>query len=150
MEIERTKFALESVKDFLSEHGRNPLIENFCVQYLIVCLYSEMEEALSALIRIRLSGIGDERVAKFIASTNDAMIRRVKKSEINDVLKKFGCEELVDGHIDGVNLQPYFDAISNRHLVTHGEGCSMTLEEFERAIPCANLLLRTVEDAIAA
>jgi len=149
MQVERTKFAFESVKGFLDQSGRDPLIENFCVQYLIVSLYSEMEKLLAKTIENRLQGIGDGRAAIFIAATNDAMIRRVKKAEINDLLKKFGCEEIIDNHIDGTNLQPYFDAISSRHLVTHGDGCTMTLDDFEKVLPCADLILASVEQMIS-
>lgn len=149
MRIERTRFAFESVKGFLDARGRDALIENFCVQYLIVSLYSEMEDALSRMIRARLQGIGDEKIAKFILATNDAMIRRVKKAEINDLLKKFGCDDLIDGYIGENNIQPYFDAIANRHLVTHGDGCRMTLDDFEKVLPCADLILLTVSESIA-
>lgn len=146
--LERTRFAFESVSNHFASTGRDALIESFCVQYLVVCLYSEMERMLSNIVSDRLSQIEDQKVAKFIASTNDAMIRRVKKAEINDLLKKFGCDQLVEAEIDELNLQPYFDAIANRHLVTHSEGCSMTLDEFSRAIPCAEKILEKVTGAI--
>lgn len=149
MQVERTKFAFENIKEFFERNGRDPLVESFLVQYLIVNLYSEMEKLLAQTIRARLAGVGDGRAAEFIAATNDAMIRRVKKAEINDVLKKFGCDEIIDNQIDGVNLQPYFDAIAGRHLVTHGDGCSMTLEEFECVLPCADLILESVQQMIA-
>lgn len=144
MPIVHTRFAFESIKDYLVARGRDPLIENFCVQYLVVRLYSEMEDMLVTIIRQRLEGIGDPKIAAFVSATNDNMIRRVKKAEINDILKKFGCDELLDAFIDGQNLQPYFDAIHNRHLVTHGDGCSMTLDEFEKVLPCADLILEKV------
>jgi hypothetical protein len=80
------------------------------------------------------------------------MIRRVKKSEINDIIRKFGCDEedCVGDELEGLKLQPYFDAIANRHSVAHGTGCDMTLDEFERAIPCAEKIFIAVEKAIAA
>lgn len=149
MSIVKTHFAYESIKEFLRISGRDPLIESFCVQFLVVRLYSEMEDALASIIRQRLDGLGDPKIAAFVTATNDNMIRRVKKAEINDVLKKFGCDDLIEGFIGEHNLQPYFDAIQNRHLVTHGDGCNMTLEEFAKVLPCADLILAKVAQSIA-
>jgi hypothetical protein len=151
VQLERTRFALENVREFIAQAGSNPLIENFLVQYLLVSFYSEVEDTLARILRARIAAVTDSKLAVFIATTNEAMIRRVKKSEINDILKKFGCDEAscVGDELDGMNLQPYFDAIANRHSVAHGSGCDMTLDEFERAIPCAERIFLAVQEAIA-
>jgi hypothetical protein len=149
--LERTRFALESVRAFLARAGSDALIENLLVQHLVISFYSEVEDTLANVIRARLAGIADAKLAAFIATTNDAMIRRVKKADINDIIKKFGCgdEACLGDELDGISLQPYFDAITNRHSVAHGSGCDMTLDEFERAIPCAERIFVAVESAIA-
>ncbi|MGZ8286379.1 MAG: hypothetical protein ACXW27_00645 [Allosphingosinicella sp.] len=98
-----------------------------------------------------MDAIQDRRVAKFIFQTNEAMIRRVKKSDINDILRKFDCGDgdIISDQMDGINLQPYFDAITNRHLVSHKDGVSMTLEAFAAVLPCAEQIFDTVERVIA-
>jgi hypothetical protein len=47
------------------------------------------------------------------------------------------------------NLQPYFDAITNRHKVSHDDGAAMTLEDFGKALPCAEAILDAVAEALA-
>lgn len=145
MSVARTTFAFDTLKSHFETHGRDALVESFCVQYLVVCLYAEMEKILSAIIATRLQRVSDAQVANFILLTNDAMIKRVKKADINDLLKKFGCEEMIGGELDGTNLQPYFDAVLNRHLVAHGEGSSMTLDDFEKVLPCVDLILQKIK-----
>ena len=152
MRLLRTQFAFEAMTSHLDGIGRNALIESFFVQYLLVCFYSEVESELAKIIAARLSTIGDPKVACFIQKTNDAMIRRTKKSEINDILKKFGCAdgELLGDSIDAISIQPYFDAITNRHLVSHYDGSGMTFEDFRKSLDCAEQVFRFVESAIAA
>lgn len=151
MQLQRTQFAIEAIRTHLDAHGRDALIESFFVQYLLVCLYSEMEDGLAKIISSRLSEIEDPKVSNFIKITNDAMIRRTKKADINDILKKFGCDEdkLIENEVNGKSMQPYFDAISNRHLVSHASGCNMTIDDFEKSVECAEMLFEVVKDAIA-
>ena len=151
MRLARTSFAAEEIRAFLAaSRGRSPLIENYLVQYLLISLYSEAEESIRTIILERLRGIGDQKVASFISRTNDAMLKRVKKAEINDVLAKFSCGEgdVIGKRLEGVTLQPYFDAITNRHLVCHGSGADMTLDEVKEAISCAERILEELEVAL--
>jgi hypothetical protein len=73
--------------------GRNPLIEVYLVQFLLVAFYAEVEEKIKAIVIKRLNVIDDQKVAHFIYKTHEGMLKRVKKAEINDVLQKFGCGE---------------------------------------------------------
>lgn len=151
MRLPRTQFALEEINQHVATHGRNPLIETYFVQYLLIAFYSEVEEQIKTIIQNRLSEVTDARVGHFIFLTNEAMIRRVKKAEINDVLRKFKCGDgdVISQYLEHENLQPYFDAITNRHLVSHSDGVTMTLDSFAAAIPCANKILQAVEVLIA-
>jgi hypothetical protein len=147
MRLVRTQFAYDEIRSHLATQASNPLIENYFVQYLLVAFYAETESIIKNLISVRLATIEDEQVAHFIFQTNEAMIRRVKKSDINDVLQKFKCG---DGDVLGreggdFNFQPYLDAITNRHLVSHGVGASMTLDGFANVLPCAEHIFDLVE-----
>lgn len=151
MKLVRTQFAYDEIKAHLGSSVSNPLIENYFVQYLLVAFYAETEEVIKSLISNRLAQIGDEQVAHFIYQTNEGMIKRVRKSDINDVLQKFKCG---DGDIlaregGDFNFQPYFDAITNRHLVSHASGASMTLDDFGEALPCAEFIFDVVERLLA-
>lgn len=150
MRLSRTSFAFDEIKQFLQDAGNNPLVENCLVQYLLVAFYSEVEERIKEIISARISNIQDRKVAAFVFKSNEGMLKRVKKSEINDVLQKFDCGEgdIISGLVGGVNLQPYFDAITNRHLVSHQSGTTMTLNRFGEALSCAETILDTVEIAL--
>lgn len=152
MRLTRTTFAYDIIQQHLVAAGRNPLVEIYFVQFLLVALYAEIEEKLKLIVERRLSLVSDRKVASFIYRTSEGMIRRVKKAEINDLLQKFDCGEgdVIAALVGDVNLQPYFDAITNRHLVSHDDGAQMTLEYFGQALPCAELILDTVERALSA
>jgi len=151
MYLVRTTFAYDEVTTHLAAAGRNPLIEIYLVQFLLVALYAEVEEKIKEIIAARLRLVEDQKVAEFIFKTNEGMLKRVKKSEINDVLQKFGCGDgdVISARLPDMNLQPYFDAITNRHKVSHDDGASMTLEDFGKALPCAEAILDAVEKALA-
>lgn len=151
MRLVRTSFALDEVQDFVASTEANSLITSYFVQYLLICFYSEVEEKIKAIIADRLNMVSDRKVAAFIFKSNEGMLKRVKKSDINDVLKKFDCGDgdIISDLLCDINLQPYFDAITNRHLVSHDNGSHMTLDGFSAALPCAEAILDAVEAALA-
>lgn len=150
MRLVRTSFALEEVTEFLSNTQGSPLIDSYLVQYLLVSFYSEMEDKIKDIVNNRLSQITDVKVSYFVAKTNEGMLRRVKKAEINDVLQKFNCGEgdVIGALVGNLNLQPYFHAITNRHLVSHQNGTNMTLSRFAEAVQCGEIILDAVENAL--
>src|SRR5688572_26242725 len=120
MNLERTRFAAEEIDAFLAScAGRNPLIENYLAQYLLIAFYSETEEIIKSIIKSRISAISDPKVSSFIFLTNEAMIRRVKKADINDILQKFDCGDgdIIANHIEEQEYQLYSAVIANRHNV---------------------------------
>jgi len=151
MRLARTSFAAEEIRNFLAQSpSQNPLIQNYFAQFLLITLYSEAEQSVKNIKLRRLRGVNDEKIASFISRTNDGMIKRVKKAEINDVLSKFNCGEgdVIGRRLQGQQLQPYFDAITNRHLVCHGNGSEMTLDDVIEAISCAEMILNELEVAL--
>ena len=150
MRLVRTSFSFDEIKSFLMKTGNIPLIESYLVQYLLVAFYSEVEEKIKEIISNRILNIQDRKVASFILTTHDAMLRRVKKSDINDVLKKFNCGEgdIISNLLGDNNIQAYFDAITNRHLVSHQSGTNMTLSRFHEALTSAEMILNAVEQAL--
>ena len=150
MRLERTRFAAEEIEAFLEQAaGKNPLIENYLAQYLLIAFYSETEEIVAKIIKARLAEVDDPRVASFIYLTNEKMIRRVKKAEISDVLEKFSCgPDVIGERVEEQDYQLYSAVITNRHNVSHGEGAEMTLPEIVKAIPCAEKIFETMEQAL--
>lgn len=150
MRLIRTSFALEEVSEFLEKTQSNPLIDSYLVQYLLVAFYSEMEDRIKEVVTSRISQIMDSKVSHFVSKTNENMLKRVRKAEINDVLHKFNCGEgdVISSLVGDLNIQPYFDAITNRHLVSHQTGTNMTLSRFIEAVACAEAILDAVELAL--
>jgi hypothetical protein len=151
MRLVRTSFAFDETNAYIESTQKNSLVESYFVQYLLIAFYSEVEEHVKKIISKRLDEVQDRKVASFIFKSNEGMLRRVKKAEINDVLQKFDCGEgdVISGLVGEMNLQPYFDAITNRHMVSHRDGVSMTLEDFAKALPCAEAILNALELALA-
>ncbi|KQU49767.1 hypothetical protein ASG67_11750 [Sphingomonas sp. Leaf339] len=152
MRLARTAFALDEVQGFLRGGENNPLVESYLVQYLLVAFYSELEEHVKGIIAARISQVQDRKVAYFVAKTHEHMLKRVKKSEINDVLQKFGCGEgdVISSLVGDLNLQPYYDIITNRHLVSHQGGTNMTMSQVAAALPVAEVVLNALAGALAA
>jgi len=152
MYLIRTNFAYDEAVSHLSSSASNPLIESYLVQYLLISFYSEVEEKIKEIISERISNINDYKVSSFVFKTNEGMIKRIKKADINDVLSKFSCGEgdIISEALPNINLQPYFDAITNRHLVSHQQGSAMTLNYFATALPCAEAILTTVKELLDA
>lgn len=93
MHLVRTNFAYEETAAHMERVGRNPLIEVYLVQFLLVAFYAEIEEKVKEIVSARLATINDRKVASFIFKSHEGMLKRVKKADINDVLQKFDCGE---------------------------------------------------------
>ena len=116
----------------------------------MIAFYAEFEERMKEIVSQRLSLIADRKVAAFIVKLNEGMIKRINKTDINDLLKKFDCGDgdIISGRVGELNLQPYFDAVTNRHKVSHDQGSTMTLDGFGAAIPCAEAILNVVKEVL--
>ena len=149
--LERTRFALSEVEEYLNYiEEPAPLIEIFLVSYLTISFYSEMEEHVKQIYQNRLNFNGDARLEFFIHTTNEAMMRRVKISEISDLANCFGddCRDNFRNNLDERDVQAYSSVISNRHRVAHGRGGNLTIGDIRTAIIAADCILESLENAI--
>lgn len=149
--LDRTRFVTEEITDFLAiQAEKNRTIESYFTQHLLVVFYSETEQKIKKLVEQRLAQIEDRKVAKFIYSTNEGMLNRIKKGELNDLLQKFDCGEgdIIGDEFSPIEHQKYSGAIANRHQVSHGEGASMTLDEFLEVLDATEKILTFVQEKI--
>lgn len=149
--LQRTEFALAQVKAHLANlNDPVPQIESFLVQYLAVAFYSEIEEQVKRVYKDRLHFNGDRRLEFFVLKTNEKMIGRVKKSNINDLAECFGedCKDLFIENLEPNDIAAYSSIISNRHNAAHGRGGTLTLNDVERAVEAADRVLDSLENAI--
>jgi hypothetical protein len=149
--LEKTRFALEEIKLFCSQNQPTPLVTSYFAQYLAVSFYSETEQIVRSVLEDRLSRIADRKVTCFIASGSGALLKRVKKTELNDLLIKFDCGQgdVLGQHVNEEDVQAYSSIITDRHRTSHGDGAGVTIGDVERALPCAERLFDAFEQLIA-
>lgn len=147
----RTGLALKEIESFLGtvEH-ESPLVENYLAQYLAVAFYSEMEERVKAVYQDRIQGSGDVRIANFILKTQDAMLGRVRKSDIKEMAKCFGddCRDRFNAALSEELVQKYQNVILNRHETSHTTGSSVTIDDVKVAVEAAETILDALNLAI--
>lgn len=148
--LEKTRFALDEIKAFCAASPPNPLVSSYFAQFLAVSFYAETEQTVRKILEDRLSRINDEKVSSFISSGNGAIFKRVRKTDLNDLLSKFKCGDgdIIGAHVDEVDTQAYSSIINDRHLTSHGEGSSITIADVERALPCAERMFDIFEQLI--
>lgn len=148
--LQRTRFALEEIKSHCNETGATPLIKSYFANYLAVIFYAETEQLLRKIMEDRLSSLGDAKVESFVNYGAGSFFNRVKKKELNDLLKMFGCGEgdLLAEEVSEVDVQLYSAIITDRHTTSHGTGSNVTIEQIEVATPCAERLFDAFERII--
>ncbi|WP_337184241.1 HEPN domain-containing protein [Shinella sp.] len=145
----RTEFAYSGIKQHLEEASGGGAIASYLVQYLVISLYAEMEEHVAQIIKDRLHFNGDKKLERFVFTTNEGMIKRVKKSDIAEVLQKFGMEkEEILGDVTEADVGYYSTAIAHRHNVAHKQGAPITISQFENALDAAEKILASLEKCI--
>lgn len=149
--LDRTRFALEEIKTFCSSSEPSPLIQSYFSNYLSVLFYSEVEQVVRKILEDRLSRIDDAKVSSFINHGSGKLFTRVKKNEMNELLKMFGCGDgdLLSEHVDDSEVQKYSAIIVDRHLTSHGTGSNVTIPQIEAAVPCAEKIFSAFENIIA-
>lgn len=148
--LDRTRFALDEIKSFCISAEASPLIQSYFSNYLSVLFYAEVEQIVRNILEDRLSQINDKKVSMFINHGSGKLFARVKKNEINDLLKMFGCGDgdLLSQYVDDSEVQRYSAIILDRHLTSHGNGSNVTIPQIEAAVPCAEKIFAAFEQII--
>ncbi len=144
MRLLRTNAAVSACKAHLSTTASaGTSIESFLTQHVLVLLSAEVESVVRDLVVQRAERCGDDAVAAFVRNASERLLRSVAKSEIAGLIGRFGPEQqkafndqLVDREVTA-----YSNAISNRHLVSHSSGVTVTFVELEAGVEAAERLL---------
>lgn len=148
MRLDRTSAVLDQIEGSMRDDADRGLIESFLAQYAAVVMYSEMEEKLSDIIRIRLTSYTHQAMAAFVSTTLKDLIRRTQKSDIMKFSARFGDDfklrfnELVNAS----EVTLYTNVISARHEIGHRRGSNVTIYEVRQGIAAANHILLSLND----
>jgi hypothetical protein len=125
-------------------------IANYFSQIATVVFFSEMEEKLKEIVKDRFRHGGDEKLATFLAKTNEKLLSRMKRKEISDTVGLFGdaCKEDFQSRFPASDLEIYSNVIKDRHDTSHGDGGTVTLSEVKRAVEIAERILVSVKEVI--
>lgn len=126
-------------------------ISSYFAQIATVTMFSEMEENLKEIVKERFRHGGDEKLANFLAKTNEKLLARMKRKEISDTVGLFGdqCREDFLSRFPPIELEVYSNVIKDRHETSHGDGGSVTLAEVRTAVEIAERILISIKEVIA-
>ncbi|WP_146184093.1 MULTISPECIES: HEPN domain-containing protein [unclassified Caulobacter] len=154
MRLLRTAMVLEVAERHLQNEAANSpdfaLVSNYLAQVATVTFYAEMEQRLHEVVRNRLMGAGDEKLAYFLAKHREALVKRVKKSEIADTAAMFGadCKDQFSSNFSDAEITIYNNIITDRHQNAHGNGGGVTISDVKLAFPIAERILDALSKAI--
>lgn len=126
-------------------------IASYFAQIATVVFFSEMEENLREIVRERFRHGGDEKLATFLAKTNEKLVARMKRRDISDTVGLFGdeCKVAFQDRFPPAELEVYSNVIKDRHETSHGEGGAVTIAEVKQAVEIAERILVSIEEVIA-
>lgn len=150
--LHKTRLVLENVRSAVGDIKPERLaIKNYFAEYILVIFYSEMEEKLKGIFYEKLKNGSNEETASFIEQNMGHIMKRLKKSEICDMLRHFGrkrCNyfnELLEEAI----FQKYQNYIQNRHAVAHAaHSINTSLEELEEIADVGEKILEWLSLAL--
>ena len=148
-----TELALNHVKTHLaSTESRTPEIEICLVSYLAVQFYSEMEDSVSGIFKARLHFHGDKKLEHFVSATHENMLKRVNKSDVAKMTKRFGqnCQDTFNSSLSEKDIADYSNIINGRHRVAHGNNASsqLSINQIELGLKAASSILHSLSQAI--
>jgi|HubBroStandDraft_5_1064220.scaffolds.fasta_scaffold89803_2 hypothetical protein len=113
---------------------RSTEIENCLVQYLLVRIWAEYEQRVSALVHRRCSRIADLHVKTF--SQKHAKLKRFTIHDIGETLAKFGDDYkqmFHAGAMIGLAHVAWDNMYTNRQAVAHSTPIPMTFPELKKS-----------------
>lgn len=147
MSLRRTRTALEIIKAQVASE-LDSFMQSCLAQYLAVVFYSEMEERITDIVGRQLQQFTSKPIGLYLTRNIEKIIRRTKKSEIEELLHGFG-EEFADrfrAKVPQTDVVVYSNVITARHNIGHKQGSNITLVEIEKGIAAAEKILNALEE----
>lgn len=115
---------------------KNPEVEHFLVQYLLIRVCAEFEEKIVAMFAIRCSRGKDGHVKSFAKSRIPKALSQFNIGDIAGVLGLFGQDykNEFQSMMDQSNIHciAWNNLYTNRTAVAHGSGAQMTIAELRK------------------
>jgi hypothetical protein len=126
-------------------------ISSYFAQIAAVTFFSEMEEKLKEVVKQRFVHGGDEKLAHFLAKTNEKLLSRMKRRDISETVALFGeqCKIDFQSRFPANELEIYSNVIRDRHETSHSAGSDVTLSEVRQALAVGEAVLVAIKEVIA-
>lgn len=150
MALERTTAALSAISDHVRERETDGVIENFLVQHVAIILYSDMEENIGIIIRDYILACSNEKIADFLRTNMDSIIRRTSKSDISKLVRQFGepFKQRFESQIEDRTVTSYSNVIEARHATGHRQGSNITLSEVRVGLDAAKSIIQAINNCL--
>lgn len=153
MRIARIDQLLESCEEHLSStKAFGTEIESLLTQSLLVLMCAEFEQAIKSIVEQKCATITDAAVREFIGSCTGQIFRSVKSGEIAGLLGRFGSDykEAFKAEADDNQLAITFynNIVTNRHVVAHSGGSSVTFGDLKQFYEQGHLVLDFFQNSL--
>jgi hypothetical protein len=119
-------------------------VEQYFVQYLLICICAEYETRIASLVQRRCSRHSDAHLTSFAQGAAKYFCKRYKITEIADWLGRFGAgyKATFLGHVmSGRTHVAWTNIYSNRHAFAHEAGSPMSLGDLKSDYAESQLVL---------
>jgi len=145
----QTLSLIEEIVERAPQEDRGFLEAAFC-GYISALAYAEIERTVHDILNERFQKADDQKISHFASNALGKGKARISKSDIADLVKRFGeeCKDTFNGSIDQAHIHKYANLITCRHNLAHGEPENETLLTAKDGIDAAQELLEALKTAI--
>ena len=119
-------------------------------RFLLIEVVAKFENKFNELIKERFNDVNDKSAVYFF--DNEKLIKRLRYSEICDVLKKFGNPHLIRFKRRKSENDPEFEAydglIASRNSFAHGTNITTTFDDIVKFYEIGHTVLDFFEEAL--
>jgi hypothetical protein len=149
----RTEIAIEECeKHLIANSAFGTPIESYLTQYSLVTLCAEMQQEVILIAQDKANTIYDTGLREFTRNATADACKHIKLEHLTGYVGKFGNSRKVAFrtlvNYDTVTATTYDNAVSNRHLIAHSSGVSLTFSEVKAALTSARIVLGWLESAL--
>ena len=151
MQIDEIDSAIRMCRSALTEvEAVDGVVTPIFARFLLIEVVAKFEKKFNELIKERFSDVNDGSVVYFFG--NEKLVRRLRYSEICDVLAKFGELHLARfkqlKNENNPNFAVYEGLITSRNNFAHGTNITTTFEDIVRFYEVGHKVLDFFREAL--
>ena len=153
MRIQRIDDALYHCESHLANSDAVEVqVERLLTQALLILICAEFEIKFREMIRLRFASVEDSSIKEYLESHVKREPRNLKADDLAELLKRFGQshrEEFKSRMKENEKAQTMYSSIwSNRNIVAHGEGSSVTFRDIKQYYEEGHVVLDYFREAL--